>query len=70
MTVNDIVSKMSNGAAYVTLVDYETGEIILKTIWYNSIPVEHLDREIVHINVTDYTITLIVKYERCEVGNI
>jgi len=60
MKVKDLLNKMDNGACHVILVNDETGEIILKTIWYDSIPEEHLKREVKHINVTDYTMTLIV----------
>lgn len=61
MTANDVLKRMTNGAAHVVLIDNDTGEVILKTIWYNAIPKEHLSRDVCHINVTDYTITLMVE---------
>jgi len=66
MKVKDLLNKMDNGACHVLLVDSETGEIFLKTIWYNAIPEEYLDYEVVHICVTDYTLRLVVN----AVGNI
>jgi hypothetical protein len=61
MKVKDIINKMNNGAVHVVLVDDNTGEVILKTIWHNCIPDEHLNKSVKHIGVTDYTITLMVK---------
>lgn len=61
MKVKDIVSKITNGSVHVILVDDKTGEVILKTIWYNCIPDEHLNKSVKHIGVTDYTMTLMVK---------
>ena len=60
MTVNDIVSKMTNGAAHVMLISEDTGEIILKTIWYNKIPVQYLSCKITKIEVKDYEIRLTI----------
>lgn len=60
MTVKDILDKMNSGACHIILVDDKTSEIVLKTIWYDSIPEEQLNRAVVHINVTDYTMTLIL----------
>ena len=61
MKVKDIINKMNNGAVHVVLVDDDTGEVILKTIWHNQIPDEDLNKNVKHISVTDYTITLMVK---------
>ena len=61
MKVKDIINKMNNGAVHVVLIDDNTGEVILKTIWHNQIPDEYLDKSVKHIGVTDYTITLMVK---------
>ena len=63
MTVQDITSKMENGAAHVILYEDDTGRIILKTIWYNEIPQQYLNCEVKHITVTDYVIKLGVEYE-------
>lgn len=54
MTVKDLTSKIDNGSAHILLYDSKSGEIILKTIWYNLIPQEYLSREITKITVTDY----------------
>ena len=61
MKVKDLLNKMNNGAAHVILIDNDTGEVILKTIWYNEISDKDLERSVKHISVTDYTMTLMVK---------
>lgn len=61
MKVKDLLNKMDNGAAHVILIDNDTGEVLLKTIWYNAIPDKDLERSVKHIGVTDYTMTLMVK---------
>ena len=58
MKVKDIISKMVNGAAHVELYSVETGEIFLRTIWYNQIPEEYMNREIETIAVREYEIRL------------
>lgn len=58
MTVNDILSKMENGAAHVILFNSEDGTIILKTIWYNSIPHMYLSYVVESIQVKDYEMRL------------
>lgn len=60
MTVNDIISKMTNGAAHVMLISEDTGEVILKTIWYNHIPTQYLSCEVKSITVKDYEIRLTI----------
>ena len=61
MKVKDLVSLMSNGAAHVTLINNDTGTVLLKTIWYNSIPSSYLEFEVKHITITDYTMVLLVE---------
>lgn len=61
MKVKDIVNKITNGSVHVILINDATGEVILKTIWHNQIPDEDLNKNVKHISVTDYTITLMVK---------
>jgi len=58
MTVNDIIAKIANGSAHVMLVNNDTGEIILKTIWHNNIPKEYLRCEVKSIEIRDYEIRL------------
>lgn len=60
MTVQDLLKRMSNGATHITLIDNETGVIILKTIWYNSIPEECLKMSVLHIAIKDYEMILTV----------
>ena len=60
MTVKDIVNRLTSGAAHLYLISDDTGEIYLKTIWYNQIPEEFLDREVIHITVRDYEIQLFI----------
>lgn len=61
MTVQDIISRMENGAAHVLLYWDDTGQIILKTIWYNEIPKKYLVYEVKTITVKDYEIRLGVR---------
>ena len=58
MTVNDIITKIANGSAHVMLINNDTGEIILKTIWHNNIPKEYLRCEVKSIEIRDYEIRL------------
>ena len=60
MKVNDIVSKMTNGAAHVILISEDTGEIILKTIWYHNIPHQYLSCEVKKIEIKDYEVRLTI----------
>lgn len=60
MTVNDIISKIDNGSAHIVLINDDTGEIILKTIWYNNIPQQYLFCNVTHITVKDYEIRLTI----------
>ena len=61
MTVSEFISKLENGAAHLLLFSSETGSIILKTIWYNTIPSEYLGCEIDKIIIKDYEVRLGVK---------
>ena len=60
MKVKDLLNKMDNGAAHVILIDNETGEIILSTIWYNEIEDKYLNKSVKHICVKDYEMRLVV----------
>jgi len=61
MKVKDIINRLSNGGAHLYLIGEDTGEIYLKTIWYNEIPEEYLDREVIHITIKDYEIRLQIR---------
>ena len=61
MTVQDILSKIDNGSAHVFIWNFETGEVLLETIWYNQIDKQIMSKEVVHICVRDYEIRLGVK---------
>ena len=61
MTVRDLTNRIENGSSHILLIDGITGEVILKTIWYNEIPRDQLDRQVIKIKVTDYTLTLTIK---------
>ena len=61
MKVKDLLKTVENGSVHIILVDYDTGEIILKTIWQNDIPQEELSKEILRSKITDYTMTLEVR---------
>lgn len=54
MKLNDLIKLIENGSAHIFLYDKDTGEVILKTIWYNLIPEEYLSRTITKITVKDY----------------
>lgn len=58
MKVKELLKTIENGSAHIILVNHETGEIILKTIWHNGIPEKELNKEILKSKITDYTITL------------
>lgn len=61
MTVQDILNKITNGSVRVVIWDYETGEVILQTIWYNLIDDEVMNKEVVHICVRDYELRIGVR---------
>lgn len=61
MTVQDILSKIDNGSAHAFIWDFETGEVLLETIWYNQIDKHIMDKEVINICVRDYEIRLGVK---------
>lgn len=61
MTVQDILNKITNGSVRVVIWDYETGEVILQTIWYNLIDDEIMNKEVVHICVRDYELRIGVR---------
>lgn len=61
MIVKEITDKIENGSAHVLLVDAKTGEVIVKTIWYNTLSQKMLCKKVCKIKVTDYTVTLEVK---------
>ena len=61
MTVQDILSKITNGSVRVVLWDYETGEVILQTIWYNLIDKQIMEKEVLQICVRDYELRIGVR---------
>ena len=58
MLVRDVINRIENGSAHVILWNYETGEVFLKTIWYNLIDEVFLDMEVMNICVRDYELRL------------
>lgn len=58
ITVKDILDKMENGACHVILIDSFTGEVILKTIWYNAIDEKYLGMQVLSVCVRDYELRL------------
>ena len=54
MKLTDLLSRMTNGAAHVLLFNSTNGTIILKTIWYNTIPHMYYDWEVDTIEIRDY----------------
>jgi len=60
MTVRTIINRMTNGEAHLMLISDDTGEIILKTIWYNEIPEKYLDCTVTHITIKDYEMRLTI----------
>lgn len=61
MKVKNLINLMENGAAHVMLIDNDTGEIILSTIWYNLIEDKYLNMQVKHICVKDYEMRLNVE---------
>ena len=47
MTVRNITNGIENGSKHVILIDNETGEVFLSTIWYNEIPEHFLDKDVI-----------------------
>ena len=61
MIVQDILNRITNGSVRVVIWNYETGEVILQTIWYNLIDKQIMDKEVVQICVRDYELRLGVR---------
>jgi len=61
MKVKDLTNIMENGAAHVILIDNETGEVLLSTIWYNAIEEKYLNMQVKHICVRDYEMRLTIE---------
>lgn len=60
MRVRELLSLISDGSVHVVIIDNNTGEVVLSTIWHNEIPDVQLDRKIVHIAVKEYELDLMV----------
>lgn len=58
MKLKDLTNTIENGSAHLTLIDNDTGEIYLKTIWHNTVPEEFMDRKIAKIEVLDYELRI------------
>ena len=58
MIVQDILSKTANGSVKIIIWKYETGEIILQTIWHNLISEELKAKEVESVCIRDYEIRL------------
>lgn len=58
MKLSDLLTRMTNGAAHVFLFNSNDGEIIYKTIWYNTIPHKYYDYEVDSIEIRDYEMRL------------
>ena len=58
MKHKELLDTIENGSAHVTLIDYETGIVILSTIWYNLIEEKYLKRKVKRTRITDHALRL------------
>ena len=61
MTVRNITNGIENGSKHVMLIDNETGEVFLSTIWYNEIPNQYLDKNVISSLWKDYEVRLFIE---------
>ena len=54
MKLIDLFNRMENGATHIFLFNMASGEVIIKTIWYNTIPHKFYDWEVDSIEIRDY----------------
>lgn len=58
MKVKDLLNLISDGSVHIVIIDDDTGEILLSTIWHNNISKEQLECEIEHITIKEYELEL------------
>ena len=61
MTVKDIISKFENGSKHIILIDADTGEVYLSTIWHSDIPDNFINRNVADIVEKTYELRLFVE---------
>ena len=61
MKLKELLATLDNGATHLTIYDDETGEVLIRTIWYNLISKEMLDFEVMHTQSLDYELRIGVK---------
>lgn len=61
MTVKNTINNIENGSKHIMLIDNETGEVFLSTIWQNEIPEQYLNKNVVGSLWKDYELRLFVE---------
>lgn len=61
--VCDLLKVLTNGATHLTIYDDDLAELLFRSIWYNLIPDELLEKEIVRLQVLDFELRIGIKME-------
>ena len=61
MTVKNTINNIENGSKHIMLIDNETGEVFLSTIWQNEIPEQYLNKNVVGSLWKDYELRLFIE---------
>ena len=61
MTVKSTIRGIENGSKHIMLIDNETGEVFLSTIWHNEIPEQYLDKKVVGSLWKEYELRLFIQ---------
>lgn len=60
MTVKNTIKDIENGSMHIMLIDDDTGEILLSTIWQNLIPEQYLDKNVIKHEGREYEMRLFI----------
>lgn len=60
MTVKNTIRGIENGSKHIILIDAETGEIYLSTIWHSDIPDDFINRNVADMVEKTYELRLFV----------
>ena len=60
MTVKSTIRGIEDGSKHIMLIDNETGEVFLSTIWQSLIPEQFLDKNVVGSVWKDYELRLFI----------
>ena len=60
MTVKDIISKFETGSKHIILIDADTGEVYLSTIWHCDIPDNFINRNVADMVEKTYELRLFI----------